>query len=47
MAVEIVATRSVSFEVARFQARRVDKSNAGGVSHRYAKIRIMRPEGPT
>jgi len=29
------------------QARRVGKSNAGGVSHRYANIRDPRPEGPT
>ncbi len=32
--------------VARFQARRVDKSNAGGVSHRYSNKRNLRPEGP-
>jgi hypothetical protein len=31
---DFMTTLSVSFEVAHFQARRVDKSNAGGVSHR-------------
>ena len=38
---------SVSFEVAHFQARRADKSTAGGVSHRYVNIRNFRPCGPT
>jgi len=33
------------FEVAYLQARRVDKSNAGGVSHRYANTRIWGPAG--
>jgi hypothetical protein len=35
------------FEVACFQARRVDKSTAGGVSHRFVTIRNLRPGAPT
>jgi len=35
------------FEAAHSQARRADKSNAGGVSHRYANIRPLTPGGPT
>ena len=40
---DYIITRRVSFEVAHSQARRVDKSNAGGVSHRYANIKNLRP----
>jgi hypothetical protein len=29
---DLIPTRSFSFEVARFQAQRADKSNAGGVT---------------
>jgi hypothetical protein len=45
--IAFITTRSISEgspeQVARFQARRVDKSNAGGVSHRYANKRNLRP----
>ena len=52
---ENIPTRSVSeesasltlLEAALLQARRADISNAGGVSHRFANVNNLRPEGPT
>jgi len=36
--IERFLARSVSFEVALFQARRAEISYAGGVSHRFAVV---------
>jgi hypothetical protein len=37
---------TVAFGVVLVQARRADKSIAGGVSHRFARVKNQRPEGP-